>query len=141
MPLKCIASTIVRGSSTKITKERLNNTDAAMLYHTKYDEWKEESTVKIKTRIENADTTKWFSFPEFNEKRQQIEPKCVDTHRLLVNLRCEVCKDGLVGIRKEAWHQAAEKNNAVISNAIVVDLVDKQYNSFAKRTFSKAVED
>lgn len=35
----------------------------------------------------------------------------------------------------------AEKNNAVISNAIVVDLVDKQNNAFAKRTFSKAVED
>lgn len=141
MPLKCIASTIVRGSSTKIPKERLNNTVAAMLYDTKYDEWREESTFKLKTRIENADTTKWFSFPEFSEERQQIEPKCLDAHHLLVNLRCKVCKDGLVGIRKEAWHQVAEKNNAVISNAIVVDLVDKQNNAFAKRTFSKAVED
>lgn len=112
-----------------------------MLYDTKYDEWREESTFKLKTRIENADTTKWFSFPEFSEERQQIEPKCLDAHHLLVNLRCKVCKDGLVGIRKEAWHQVAEKNNAVISNAIVVDLVDKQNNAFAKRTFSKAVED
>lgn len=80
MPLKCIASTIVRGRSTKLSKERLSNTVAAMLYDTKYDEWREESTFKLKTRIESADTTKWFSFPEFNEERQQIDPKCLDAH-------------------------------------------------------------
>ncbi|XP_062568363.1 uncharacterized protein LOC134230546, partial [Saccostrea cucullata] len=96
---------------------------------------------KLHTRIENVGTTMWFSFPEFNEERQQIEPKCLDAHHLLVNLRCKVCKDGLLGVRKEAWHRVAENNNSIISNAIVVDLVDKQNNAFAKRTFSKAVED
>lgn len=51
-----------------------------------------------------------------------------------------VGKSAMVGIRKEAWHQVAEKNNAVVSNAIVVDLVDKQKNSFAKRTFQKLLK-
>ena len=58
-----------------------------------------------------------------------------------MNLRVKVCKDGLQGIRKKAWHEVADKNREVISKALVVDLVDKQNNGFAKRTFYAEVEE
>ena len=65
---------------------------------------------------------------------------CVDAHHLLVNLRVKVCKDGLTGIRKEAWHKVAEEDRNIISKALVVDLLDKQKSGYAQRTFSKEVE-
>ncbi|VDI63155.1 Hypothetical predicted protein [Mytilus galloprovincialis] len=70
-----------------------------------------------------------------------MEPKCLDAHHLLVNLRCKVCKDGVWGIRKDAWHAVADSDNNIISKGIVVDLLDKQNNAFAKRTFSNEVEE
>ena len=39
----------------------------------------------------------WFSYPEFNTRRQQIEPKLLDAHHLFVNVRVKMCKDGLPG--------------------------------------------
>ena len=53
-----------------------------------------------------------------------------------------MCKDGLpgYGLDKRAWHDVAEADNDIISKALVVDLLDKQNNAFAKRTFSVRVE-
>ncbi|XP_071133796.1 uncharacterized protein [Mytilus edulis] len=141
MPLKLIASKVVRTCLSKIPKERLNNTVAAMMIDKRYCEWKEASAFKLDTEIYNIGKTIWFSFPEFDEEKQKMEPKCLDAHHLLVNLRCKVCKDGVWGIRKDAWHAVADSDNNIISKGIVVDLLDKQNNAFAKRTFSNEVEE
>ena len=58
----------------------------------------------------------------------------------MVNLRSKVCKDGLQNIRKQAWVAVANKNRDIISKSLVVDIIDKQNNAFAKRTFSRDVE-
>ena len=51
-----------------------------------------------------------------------------------------MCKDGVKGIRKEALHTVADKNRDVISKSLEVDLIDKQNNGFAKRTFSEVLK-
>jgi hypothetical protein len=45
------------------------------------------------------------------------------------------------GIKKEAWHAVASHDSQIISKSLVVDIIDKQRNSYARRTFSKEVEE
>lgn len=52
-----------------------------------------------------------------------------------------MCKTGVRGVKKEAWYKVAEHDSSVISKSLVEDLVDKQRNSYAKRTFSQDVQD
>ncbi|CAC5400819.1 unnamed protein product [Mytilus coruscus] len=105
-----------------------------------YRSWISKSPFNETTEVEGVGHVKWFSYPEVSEKRNKMEPKCLDAHHLLVNLRVKVCKDGLQGIQKRAWHAVAEKNRDIISKSLVVDLIDKQNNAFALRTFSTDVE-
>ena len=141
MPLQTIASKVVRFGTKAIPKERLNNVKAALSFDKSYNEWTDNAPFGRRSQIDGFGETEWFSHPEFNEERQKFEPKCLDSHHLLVNLRVKVCKDGLQGIRKSAWLHVAESDNDIISKGIVFDLLDKQNNAYAKKTFSKAVED
>jgi hypothetical protein len=102
------------------------------------EEW--QAKCPLKTEIKGIGAIDWFSHPEFSVERQKLEPKCVDAHHLLVNLRSKVCKDGLENIKKSAWIAVADYDRDVISKSLVVDLIDKQNNAFAKRTFSAKVE-
>ena len=141
LPLKEFAAKIVRKSNKSVPKSILNATHSAMVFERSVTNWTEKSPFAQGMQIQDVGSTNLFSYPEFSESRQRYEPKCLDAHHLLVNLRVKVCKDGLQGIRKKAWHEVADKNREVISKALVVDLVDKQNNGFAKRTFSAEVED
>ena len=69
----------------------------------------------------------WFLYPEYNQQRNMVEPKCLDSHHLLVNYRVKACNNGFAGygISKEAWQRVAESDNSIISKAIVTDLIDK----------------
>ena len=84
----------------------------------------------------------WFSYPEYSSLRKSLEPKCWDGHHLLVKCRVKVCKDGLpgFGVNRDAWVFVSEKAPDVLSKSLVIDLLDKQSNAFARRTFSKEVE-
>ena len=111
-------------------------------YKEERDKWERSSTVAYPMKIgETDDEIKWFSYPEFSTERQQIEPKCLDGHHLLTNLRIKVCKDGLTGygLSSKAWKSASE--SGAISRAIVCDLIDKQNNGFARKTFSEEVQE
>lgn len=66
--------------------------------------------------------------------------KVIDSDHLLVNCRVKVCKDGLKGVPKTGWHKVAEMDPTIISKSLVEDLLDKQRNSYAQRTFSEPVE-
>ena len=126
------------------SKDVLNVVAAMVLYPSRRDEWEQSAPFDIGLKIEGLDDPKfWFAYPEFNERRGQLEPKCLDSHHLLVNCRAKVCKDGFpgYGIKPEAWVKVAESDSSIISKALVVDLLDKQNNGFARRTFSEKVEE
>ena len=69
-----------------------------------------------------------------------MEPKCLDGEHLLVNARVKMCKDGMLGLSKQAWHDVSKHDSNIISPSLVVDLVDKQSAENAKRTFSHDVQ-
>ncbi|CAC5366708.1 unnamed protein product [Mytilus coruscus] len=138
--LKESALKVVQNNTRYVPKSKLNNVYAVTLYKDSYRSWISKSPFNETTEVEGVGHVKWFSYPEVSEKRNKMEPKCLDAHHLLVNLRVKVCKDGLQGIQKRAWHAVAEKNRDIISKSLVVDLIDKQNNAFALRTFSTDVE-
>ena len=111
-------------------------------YDDMYQDWIQSSPIGKGAFITQLDRRiNWFSLPEVAE--EEHDPwivKCLDGHHLLCNLRSKVCKDGVHGIRKEAWHDVARHDSSIISQSLVIDLIDKQRNSYARRTFSPEVE-
>ena len=138
LSLKEFATRKIR--KNRVSKNLLNIIYAVLKFPEAFREWSLASPFTGDIGIQDIGTIEWFSYPEYSSERQKLEPKCVDAHHLLVNLRVKVCKDGLRGIRKKAWHDVAERDRNVISKALVFDLIDKQNNSFAQRTFSNEVE-
>jgi hypothetical protein len=118
----------------------LSAAKAAVVYPAKLREWKETSTVSMELIIDGIDhAVSLISYPELHADTNEIICKCLDGDHLLVNLRSKVCKDGVHDICRDAWIEVAEKTN-VISQSLVVDLIDKQNNAYAQKTFSEEVE-
>ncbi|XP_076088264.1 uncharacterized protein LOC143058683 [Mytilus galloprovincialis] len=142
LTLREFAARRIKGSSAqntkRVPKDILNLVYSTISYQAAYIDW--IAKCPFDKNVEDIGSTEWFSYPEFNDIRQKLEPACIDAHHLLVNLRSKVCKDGLQNIRKQAWVAVANKNRDIISKSLVVDIIDKQNNAFAKRTFSRDVE-
>ena len=126
---------------TAFPKPVLNAIVAVFTYQNHFEDWLCQSPVGHKMSIQGiTEERDWFSYPETHGETSQPIAKCLDGHHLFVNLRVRICKDGVQGVRKEAWHKVAEHDHDIISKSLVVDLIDKQRNSYARRTFSVEVE-
>ncbi|CAG2252149.1 unnamed protein product [Mytilus edulis] len=141
--LKEIASRSLKAASRvnvkAVPKQLLNVLYATLIFPGEHQDWCSNSPFSKELFIENVGSTEIFSYPAYNDNREKMEPMCVDAHHLLVNLRVKVCKDGLRMIKKDAWHAVAE-NRDIISKSLVIDLIDKQNNAYALKTFSIEVE-
>ncbi len=129
---------------SKFPKIVLNAIYAACIYPEHHAIWVGKSPFGPSMTVDcipDCGDVPWFSLPEINAVSGKPMVKCLDGHHLLVNLRAKVCKDGVQGVRKEAWHKVAEHDSTIISKSLVEDLIDKQRNSYAKWTFSKEVEE
>ena len=125
-----------------ILKETLNAVHSTLLYKKRKQEWMTRSPYQNGQVIVGLkDEISWFSHPGYSDELKQLEPKCLDGEHLLVNARVKVCKDGMLGLQKEAWHQVAEVYPDVISKSLVVDLINKQSAANANHTFSVKVEE
>ncbi len=136
-----------RKLSKSPSKHLLNIICAKSIFPHIFQEWKQTSTISehVMVETENNFTWKpdfWFSKIEYSENRHRLEPKKWDSHHLLVNNRSVCCSNGMDGfdVHREAWIAVAEKYPDIISKPLVCDLIDKQSNAFAQRTFSPQVE-
>ncbi|CAC5368651.1 unnamed protein product [Mytilus coruscus] len=85
--LKESALKVVQNNTRYVPKSKLNNVYAVTLYKDSYRSWISKSPFNETTEVEGVGHVKWFSYPEVSEKRNKMEPKCLDAHHLLVNLR------------------------------------------------------
>ncbi|CAC5373178.1 unnamed protein product [Mytilus coruscus] len=115
-----------RVNSKTVPKQTLNVIYATLTFPSEQQKWYDDAPFSQKLNIEDVGSTEIFSYPNYNSKSEKFEPMCVDAHDLLVNLRVKVCKDGVKGIKKDAWHAVAQNRD---SKSLVVDLVDKQNNA------------
>ena len=133
-----------RMEAGNLSKYALNIVAAFILCRDHEKTWNEISTVANPLYVAGLDEyIHWFSYPEYNAKRDKLEPKCLDGDHLLVNLRVKVCRDGLpgYGVSRNAWIRVAETHPDVLSPALAIDLIDRQNNAYARQTFSLQVEE
>ena len=107
-------------------------------------DWRRKALFRDGTIVGDAPYV-WYSQPEYVPDLHEYVYTCLDCHHLFVNARCTVCARGIPGyqISNEAWLHVAREcktNRTGLNLAMVVDLIDRQSNSFAQRTFSKQVE-
>ncbi|XP_052107174.1 uncharacterized protein LOC127739443 [Mytilus californianus] len=108
-------------------------------------EWKATNIFADKTVINGLnENISWFSKPEVItfENKEHVLFCVIDAHHKLCSLRVKVCSYGLqvLGIQKQAWIDAARSDTTQLSLPLVLDLIDKQNNAFALRTFGEDVE-
>ena len=101
----------------------------------------------IRTKDTSFTIDRWYSQPiQVNGKPVQF---IIDPHHILVNNRCRSCSNGMpaMDIDPKAWVQVAELESGLkedektgLSHDLVVELRDRQRNSYALTTFSEEVE-
>ena len=83
-----------------------------------------------------------FSYPEFNVKRQQLEPRIIDPSHILTNLRLHATQKGILGCDPKAFLRVSECDNNILSRGLIEQpILDQQSVPFARKVFSKSVED
>lgn len=91
-------------------KDVLNVILAQYEFPQAYFEWKSQQLIDDSTNVEGMTKPEfWYSYPEYNPERGQIEPKNVDPSHLLTNGRVKVTKDGAHGVSKEAFRKVCFK--------------------------------
>ena len=127
---------------SKISKEILNVVQAEHTYPLQEEKWRQDMVFTNPTHIQGLNTDIiWYSKPEYIEQRFTHLFCLLDCHHLLTNARAKCCSSGIpsAGIDKNAWIKVAQEDGC-ISRALVEDLVDKQSNAYAQKTFSVEVE-
>ena len=125
--LRTLAANVLVRKTCPPSKHILHVVAANAVYPHELKEWESKSTVGKVNLITDeglSQSVTWFSYLEYSESRQQIEPKCCDAHHLFVNCRVKVCKDGLpgFGISNDGWIKVAQLYPDTISKSLVLDL-------------------
>ena len=82
----------------------------------------------------------YFSYPNFNESRQQVEFRTFDFTHILTNLRTQILTCGLDYCHKEHFEQLSRDRPDILSLALVFDKTDQQNAFTAMRMFNYDVE-
>ncbi|XP_060589874.1 uncharacterized protein LOC132745056 [Ruditapes philippinarum] len=130
----------------KMSKQTLSSIYAEHIYADRLLEWQNHSPFARETHIDGIEySVSWYSMPEYVPNTLTYLFDFLDSHHLFVNARVKCCGSGMqeCGISRKAWVSVAENmrtNKSGLNIALVDDLVDKQSNAFAKKTFSEEVE-
>ncbi len=143
-PLRLIIKDVI---NRKFSKMATNIVIATHMFFTSaLPLWRSQTPFKDGMTVgENLEAINWFSKPEYLEDVEDYIFVVLDSHHLFVNARSTVCAHDIprCGLSKQAWVEVAKesaKNQSGLSLAMVDDLIDRQSNAFAKRTFCENVE-
>ena len=65
-----------------------------------------------------------FCFPEYTEKREQLEPRILDYSHILMNMRMHLCKTGYNFCKGEHSVELCKERLDILSQAIVIHKLD-----------------
>ena len=126
---------------SSLPKTVLNAVYAEHIFPSRLQSWRSHNPFVDGMSISQY-TINWYCKPEHISERYQYLFALLDPHHLFTNCRVKCCNSGIPerGIKKEAWLKVAKDGRAGLNIALVEDLVDRQSDSFARATFSEAVE-
>ena len=65
-----------------------------------------------------------FCFPEYSEKRKQLEPRILDYSHILMNMQMHLCKTGCDFCKEEHFVELCQERPDILSQAIVIHKLD-----------------
>ena len=119
---------------------------ANSLLETAATNWVNKSPISMEINVDADDCGDFFthtchSFPEFSERRQQREFRCIDPGHTLANMRSQISRYGFKFCSKAAFVKVSETNHKVLPKSILEDRLDRQSIRIAKRFFSVDVQE
>ena len=107
-----------------------------------YERWKRHSPIPLLFPVPNINKEfNAFSYPEFCEHRNNVEPRTTDPSHILTNLRLHCTQKKIFGCDPKAYMRVSEADNKILSRGLLVPpILDKQSVPFARRVFSQDVE-
>ena len=128
-------------SSGDVPKPVIAVSIARIKYTLDYPTWITKFTTPSEIFINHRNETfKCFSFPEYSEKRNQIEARTLDPTHLMTNLRAHACRKGFQFFNNESFIRVSDVNKNLLSKAMIKHVLDQQNAEIAKCIFSKEVE-
>ena len=82
----------------------------------------------------------YFSYPDFNTERKQLEFKTFDFTHILTNLRTQILTRGLPYCKKEHFEKLCHDRPDILSISLVCEKIDQQNAFTAMRMFNYDVE-
>ena len=82
----------------------------------------------------------YFSYPDFNTERKQLEFKTFDFTHILTNLRTQILTRGLPYCKKEHFKKLCHDHPDILSISLVCEKIDQQNAFTAMRMFNYDVE-
>ena len=139
MRLMDMASAVIRQD---VPVDVLRASLATWDFQIQHQKWIERSTVPLDYELPIAPYRfRAFSYPERNANRNSVEPRIIDPSHILTNLRIHATQKGFFGCNPQAFVRVSEKNNDVLNLSLLEKpLIDKQSVPFARRIFSRDVE-
>ena len=110
------------------------------------DKWISQSpvclygTIPAENETARNETIEFFSYPEYNKERTQIEFCTFDFTHILTNLRTQILTRGLEYCKKEHFEHLSTNRPDILSLALVIDKIDQQNAFTAMRMFNYDVE-
>lgn len=115
---------------------------ANVVHHFNKAAWLKSATAPMDLEVpfQEGEVMHLYSYPEFNKKRRQLEPRMLDAVHILTKMRQHVCRKGYDFARKEAWQTVANTRPDVLSRSVVYDHIDAQNAFTAMRLFGYHVQ-
>ena len=82
-----------------------------------------------------------FCFPEYSEKREQLEPRILDYSHILMNMQMHLCKTGHDFCKGEHFVELCKERPDILSQAMVTYKLDPMNVFTAIQFFSESVEE
>ena len=107
-------------SSGDVPKPVIAVSIARIKYTLDYPTWITKFTTPSEIFIDHRNETfKCFSFPEYSEKRNQIEAHTLDPTHLMTNLRAHACRKGFQFFNNESFICVSDVNKNLLSKAMI----------------------
>ena len=113
---------------------------ANSLLETAVTNWVNKSPIPMEINVDADDCGDFFthtchSFPEFSDKRQQREFRCINPGHTLANMCSQISHYGYKFCSKAAFVRVSERNHKVLPKSILEDHLDRQSIRITKRFF------
>ena len=113
---------------------------AKAVHVTNTAKWKSKITVPMTGYITIInDNMPLFSFLEYSNERECLEPSTLDYTHMLTNLRSLICRKGFENVKTSAFVKVCEEHPEIVSHSIIIECIDQQNADHALQMFSEKV--